>query len=153
MKFSYILVGVFALLQGLAVQTTLAQDGCSLVIEGSDRMQFNTMAMEAPSSCAEITVTLVHTGNLPKEAMGHNWVLTTDSDFMPVAQAGMGAGLDNNYLPPGDDRVIAATNIIGGGESTSVTFSTSGLAAGQSYTYFCSFVGHWAVMKGSFKLV
>ena len=116
-------------------------------------MQFNTMAMEAPSSCAEITVTLVHTGNLPKEAMGHNWVLTTDSDFMPVAQAGMGAGLANNYLPPGDDRVIAATNIIGGGESTSVTFSTSGLAAGQSYTYFCSFVGHWAVMKGSFKLV
>ena len=153
MKFSYMLSGIFALLQVVAVQTSLAQDECSLVIEGSDRMQFNTMAMEAPSSCAEVTVTLVHTGQLPKEAMGHNWVLTTESDFMPVAQAGMVAGLANNYLPPSDDRVIAATSIIGGGESASVTFSTGELVAGQSYTYFCSFVGHWAVMKGSFKLV
>ena len=35
--------------------------------------------------------------------------------------------LENDYVKPGDDRVIAATEQIGGGESTSITFSLEGL--------------------------
>ena len=54
-----------------------AQDAaCQLTIEANDRMQFSALTMEAPASCAEITVTLTHTGQLPREGMGHNWVLT-----------------------------------------------------------------------------
>ena len=45
------------------------------------------------------------------------------------------------------------TKVIGGGESDSVTFDVSKLAAGQDYTYFCSFPGHFAMMKGTLKLV
>ncbi|MNR67194.1 Azurin [compost metagenome] len=52
-----------------------------------------------------------------------------------------------------DARVIAHTKVIGGGQSDSVTFDVSKLAAGTDYTYFCSFPGHFALMKGTLKLV
>ena len=62
------------------------------------------------------------------------------------------AGLDNHYIKPEDERVIAFTNIIGGGEKTSVTFSVDKLKAGEDYTFFCSFPGHIALMKGTVSL-
>ncbi|MBT6073693.1 MAG: azurin, partial [Gammaproteobacteria bacterium] len=38
----------------------------------------------------------------------------------------------------------------GGGAETSVTFSGDLLTAGGDYTFFCSFPGHYAIMKGLF---
>ena len=130
-----------------------AADSCEQVIEGNDMLQFNLKEMKVSAACASVTVTLKHTGVMAAEVMGHNWVLTTDSDFMPVATAAAGAGLENNYVPVGDDRVLSATSIIGGGEETSVTFSIGSLSAGDDYTFFCSFPGHYAIMKGSFKVI
>ena len=40
--------------------------------------------------------------------------------------------------------------MIGGGEESSVTFNLSALEAGQDYIFFCSFPGHYALMKGQF---
>jgi azurin len=51
-----------------------------------------------------------------------------------------------------DARVIAHTKVIGGGETDSVTFSTAALKAGEAYSYFCSFPGHSALMKGTLTL-
>lgn len=130
-----------------------AADSCEQVIEGNDMLQFNLKEMKVSAACDSVTVTLKHTGVMAAEVMGHNWVLTTDSDFMPVATAAAGAGLENNYVPVGDDRVLSATSIIGGGEETSVTFSIGSLSAGDDYTFFCSFPGHYAIMKGSFKVI
>ena len=130
-----------------------AADSCEQVIEGNDMLQFNLKEMKVSAACTSVTVTLKHTGVMAAEIMGHNWVLTTDSDFMPVATAAAGAGLENNYVPVGDDRVLSATSIIGGGEETSVTFSIGSLSAGDDYTFFCSFPGHYAIMKGSFKVI
>ena len=48
--------------------------------------------------------------------------------------------------------MLAATKMIGGGETTTVSFATSALAAGEDYAFFCSFPGHSAVMKGNFIL-
>jgi len=130
-----------------------AADSCEQVIEGNDMLQFNLKEMKVSAACASVTVTLKHTGVMAAEIMGHNWVLTSDSNFMPVATAAAGAGLENNYVPVGDDRVLSATSIIGGGEETSVTFSIGNLSAGDDYTFFCSFPGHYAIMKGSFKVI
>ena len=130
-----------------------AADSCEQVIEGNDMLQFNLKEMKVSTACDSVTVTLKHTGVMAAEVMGHNWVLTTDSDFMPVATAAAGAGLENNYVPVEDDRVLSATSIIGGGEETSVTFSIGSLSAGDDYTFFCSFPGHYAIMKGSFKVI
>ncbi|MDP2571099.1 azurin [Vibrio penaeicida] len=124
---------------------------CQVTVEATDAMQFNTKAISVPSSCESFTVDLKHVGSLASAVMGHNWVLTETANFQPLALDSAKAGLDNNYVPPGDKRVLAATKIIGGGESTSVTFSTAELK-GKDLTFFCSFPGHWAIMKGSLKV-
>lgn len=126
---------------------------CELTIESNDMMQFSTKSLTAPKSCKEVTVTLKHTGKLPKNAMGHNWVLSKQADIPDIASDGMGAGLDKNYLKEGDSRVLAATKIIGGGEQTSVTFASNLLKEGKNYAFFCSYPGHYAIMQGTFTLI
>jgi len=144
---------VLAALAMLALGASMPAFGaCEVDIESNDMMQFNKDAIEVDASCDSVTINLEHTGQLPASAMGHNWVLTKKADFQSVAQAGASAGLDNDYLPPDDDRVIAATEIIGGGESTSVTFSIADLNPDESYQFFCSFPGHWAAMNGAFRI-
>ena len=134
----------------LSTSNFVAADSCNQVIEGNDMLQFNLKEMMVSSSYSEITITLKHTGVMPANVMGHNWVLTNAADFMPVATAGGGAGLDNDYVPVNDNRVLAASAVIGGGAETSVTFSGDLLSVGGDYTFFCSFPGHYAIMKGSF---
>ncbi|MEL6950452.1 MAG: azurin [Pseudomonadota bacterium] len=126
---------------------------CTVEIEVGDSLSYNTSAIEVPASCENVTVNIKHTGSLPAAAMGHNWVLAADADWQDIANKGAAAGVAGNFLPTGDDRIIAATKLIGGGETDSITFSTATIDAGGSYTFFCSFPGHWSVMKGSFKLV
>jgi len=121
---------------------------CSVEISGNDQMQFDKKEIAIAADCTEVELTLKHTGKLPVTAMGHNWVLTTTADFQPVATAGASAGAGNQYVPKDDARVIAFTKLVGGGESTSIKFPTSKLKAGGDYTFFCSFPGHWSLMKG-----
>ena len=126
---------------------------CEQVIEGNDALQFNSKAMSVSGSCETVTVTLKHTGQLPANIMGHNWVLTKSSDYMDIGMAGMAAGLENDYVPQNDSRVIAYSKIIGGGESATVSFSTAELSKSESYTFFCSFPGHYAIMQGSLTVI
>lgn len=137
---------VFAL-----VPFTAFADECELTIEATDQMNFSEKKMTAPASCETVKVVLKHTGSMAKDMMGHNWVLTKKDDMQAIVKEGAAAGLDNNYLPQGDDRIIAATEVIGGGETTEVEFSTEGLA-GEKLTFFCSFPGHSGIMKGSFEV-
>jgi len=141
------LIAVVAL-TGLAFGGTAAAKTCELTITGNDQLQYNKSELVVEADCDKVTVTLEHVGKLPVEQMGHNWTLARTADWKALAQAGQGAGLENGYLPPGDDRVIANTDMIGGGETTSVTFDVSKLEKGGDYTFFCSFPGHWAVMNG-----
>lgn len=140
---STVLLGALSVFAPLTYAKT-----CELSIEGNDAMQYNKKELAVAGDCTEVKLTLKHTGKLPAAAMGHNWVLTETSVAQAVDSAGMSAGLPNNYLPKDDKRVIAHTKVIGGGESTSVTFPTSGLKKGGDYTFFCSFPGHMALMKG-----
>jgi azurin len=105
----------------------------------------------AASSCST-TVTLKHVGKLPKAAMGHNIVIAATADEQGVLADGGKAGLENNYVKPGDNRVIAHTKVIGGGEADSATFKVAALKPGQDYSFFCSFPGHAALMKGTVSL-
>ncbi|EMR14006.1 azurin blue-copper protein [Methylophaga lonarensis MPL] len=127
-------------------------DSCEFTIGSADSMSFDTRSIVVPASCESFTVTLQHNGRLPKTGMGHNWVLTRNADTTDVARAGASAGIANDFLPQDDSRIIAATPIIGGGESASVTFETALLSKDESYTYFCSFPGHSAMMRGSLTL-
>ncbi|MDO4591958.1 MAG: azurin [Comamonadaceae bacterium] len=136
---------------GAIASPAMAAD-CAVTIEGNDQMQFNVKNVEVPQSCSKFTMTLKHTGKMPKSSMGHNIVLTSTADYTAAAADGMKAGAANEYVKPNDTRVIAYTKVIGGGETTSVDVDVSKLKAGTDYTYFCSFPGHSFIMKGALKL-
>lgn len=126
---------------------------CSVDIDSTDQMTYSTNAIEIAKSCQQFTVNLKHVGQLPKNVMGHNWVLTRQADMTPVVNEGAAAGLDNDYLKADDSRILAHTKMIGGGESSSVTFDVAQLQADGQYMFFCTFPGHAAVMKGTVTLV
>jgi len=125
-------------------------DPCKMAIEGNDLMQYNLHEISVPSSCTEIEVTLKHAGRMQAKVMGHDWVLAKTSDVSSIVNAAMGAGFARGYLPQGDQRIIAATSLVGGGESTTVKFSTRMLQEGMSYSFFCTTPGHATVMHGRF---
>lgn len=128
-----------------------AGDPCVVDVGVGDSIAYSVDSISVPSSCESVTINLTHTGSLPEEAMGHNWVLAPADSLDAIGQAGMSAGPENEYVPD-DDRIVAATDVIGGGESTSVTFSLDELEDGVDYAYVCTFPGHWSVMRGPFSV-
>lgn len=130
----------------------VAAQNCSADISSDDAMKFDKSVIVADRACKEFTVNLTHSGKLARDVMGHNWVLSKAEDVQGVATDGMQAGLASSYLKPGDPRVIASTKVIGSGEKTSVTFPLDKLDPKTVYTFFCSFPGHWSVMRGTFSL-
>lgn len=134
----------------LSIATGVTQAACSYDVIVGDYLRFSTPELSVEKSCEAITINLSHEGTLAANIMGHNWVLTTDADVQAVATDGMSAGLPNNYVKPNDARVIAASAVIGGGDKTTLTFSTADLSAGGNYIFFCSFPGHSYGMRGKF---
>lgn len=151
MKKTHYLAGL-VLMSATAAMPAFAADECTVEINSNDAMQFDQTELSVPATCEEVTLTLHHTGSMAKNVMGHNWVLSTTEDMQPIATDGMGAGADHDYLKDGDERIIAHTDLIGGGESSSVTFSTADMTADGDYSFFCSFPGHIGIMKGTFSL-
>lgn len=125
-----------------------AAANCSIKLKGDDRMQFDQKSLTVSAACPTITIELAHKGKLPVNAMGHNVVISLSKDVAPVAAAGLKAGAAAGYVPKGDARVIAATPVIGGGATTKAKFAGARLKAGGDYTFYCSFPGHSAIMKG-----
>ncbi|MDR3398223.1 MAG: azurin [Pandoraea sp.] len=126
--------------------------GCELDVQGRPGKQFSPAQITIPASCKSFTVQLIHTGKKPKSAARHNWVLVRASDIDPVIADGLAVGPDQDWVKPGDPRVIARTPMIGGGERASVTFDVSRLSRGGSYVYFCSFPSHASMMRGTLSV-
>lgn len=125
---------------------------CSVELTGNDQLQYSLKSIEVSKACSSFTIEFKHVGQLAREVMGHNVVITKAADKNDVISAGMKAGLANGYLPANEARVVAASEMIGGGQSTSVSFSPAKLADGD-YVFFCSFPGHGALMSGNLTLV
>jgi azurin len=148
-KISFLLISIsISLLSGVANAGT-----CDVNIEATASMAFNVKEIAVSKTCKEITVNLKNTGAMAKAIMGHNLVITKTSDMQAVITDGMAAGLANNYVKQNDAKVIGHTAVIGGGESTSVKITLFNLKTTEKYSFFCSFPGHAAIMKGVFKLI
>ena len=119
---------------------------CSFDLEGNDAMQYNVKNIDVPKSCTEFTINLKHTGKMPVAAMGHNVVIASAADMNGVAADG--ATVQPDHVKAGDTRVIAHSGMVGGGETTSVKFEVSKIAAG-GFNFFCTFPGHSALMNGT----
>jgi azurin len=92
-------------------------------------------------------VTLVFQNN--SAVQEHNWVLVAGGEDVaaPIADAGLTAGLDNEYLGEDRSNVIAHTGVAQGGETVEVTF-TAPTDAG-TYLYICTVPGHYPLMQGT----
>ena len=107
-----------------------AAGNCTIALKGDDAMKFDQKEITVSAGCATITVELTHTGKLPVAAMGHNVVISKTPDMAGIARDAIKAGTANAYVPPGDARVIAHTDLIGGGAKTKITFPGKKLTAG-----------------------
>ena len=127
---------------------TTAVDGetVELEITGNDQMQFNKKELRVKAG-QKVKLTLKHVGEMPENVMGHNWVLLKKgTDIADFGQKAVAAA-DNEYIPENTDQVIVHTELIGGGETTTIEFTAP--AAG-TYDFICSFPGHYAIMQGKF---
>ncbi len=115
-------------------------------ITANDQMKFSLANIDAKAG-EDLKIVFKNVGTLPKEAMGHNWVLLKAGvDVTAFATAAMTAK-DTDYVPAakkGD--VIAATPVLGPKKEAEVLFKAP--AAG-TYAFICSFPGHYALMKGT----
>ncbi|MDK4534723.1 azurin [Kingella kingae] len=125
---------------------------CAAAITSDDAMKFDPKEISVPASCKQFSITLKHVGKMPAMAMGHNVVVSKTSDKDGVLADGATAKIENNFVKPNDERVVAHTKLIGGGEEDTLTFDVSKLAAGEAYEYYCSFPGHYAMMNGKISV-
>jgi azurin len=135
---------------GAAPTTAPAAGGGAVTLEiGSkgDELAFDKTTLEAPAG-SKITLNFKNNSN-PGANLLHNWVLTKPGAAEGVEADGIAAGEANGYIKPNDDRVLANTKMIKGGETSSVTFDAP--AAGQ-YPYVCTFPGHGVLMKGTLTI-
>jgi azurin len=126
--------------------SVMAQDKVEITIEGNDKMKFNLEEIKVEAG-QTVVLTLKHVGKLPKAAMGHNWVLLGQGTDINKFGAAASKFADNGYLPEDSDQVLTATELIGGGQETTIEFTAP--EAG-TYDFICSFPGHYALMKGKF---
>ncbi len=119
-----------------------------VVIEANDQMKFNVTTIEVKPG-QEVKLTLKNTGTMPKQSMGHDWVLlqknTSPAKFI---DAGFASASTDYVAPEVAGQVIAKTKIIGPGESDTITFTAPSIPS--PYDYICTFPGHFAAgMKGT----
>jgi azurin len=119
----------------------------SITITGNDLMRFNQTEFTVPAG-SEVTVVFQNAGRMPKETMGHNLVILEQGvDPIAFSTASMAHPAANYISPDYQDKVIAATKILGPGESETLTFTAP--SDPGKYPYVCSFPGHTpAGMKG-----
>ncbi|GHA37716.1 hypothetical protein GCM10007103_19000 [Salinimicrobium marinum] len=124
-----------------------SEDGVVEVsITGNDQMQFNKNELRVKAG-QTVRLTLNHSGQLAENVMGHNVVILKQGTDVTDFGTRAASARDNDYIPADSDEVIAHTEMIGGGESTTIEFEAP--EAG-TYTFICSFPGHYVQMQGEF---
>jgi len=134
-------------LTSVVIAPLLIADEVKIEIGGDDQMQFDVKAFEVVEG-QQVTLTLTHTGQLPKIAMGHNVVILKPGTDLTAFAMKAAMKADNEYLPDDEESkklIVAATKMLGGGEKDTISFTAP--APGE-YPYFCSFPGHFAMMQG-----
>ncbi|MFY0698997.1 MAG: cupredoxin domain-containing protein [Balneola sp.] len=144
-KFKYVFVLTF-LFCGL-VPSIHAQDLVQkIIIKSNDGMRFDLDEIKVQSG-ATIELTLVHTGKRTKEEMGHNFVLLQKEVEVRSFAMSVLDEKENGYVPESKEDIIVFSEVIGGGESTTITFEAPPKGI---YNFLCSVPGHFGLMKGKF---
>ena len=118
----------------------------NILITSDDYMKFDTRKITVKSGKI-VKLTLKHIGQLDAQVMGHNFVLLKKNVNLIEFANKAATARDNQYIPVGSDEVIVYTDMIGGGQETTIEFLPPEPGV---YDFVCSFPGHYAMMKGKF---
>lgn len=116
----------------------------TLELTGNDQMQYDKKELKVKAG-QKVTLNFRHIGEMSVEIMGHNFVLLAQGTDITAFGTEAAKAKENKYIPEGTDAVIVHTDMIGGGESTSITFDAPEKGV---YDYICSFPAHFALMQG-----
>jgi azurin len=122
-------------------------DVVNVKIVANDSLKFSVKEIDATPG-QTIHVQLTNEGTLPKDGMGHNWILLdSESEAGPYATTALSAR-STEYEPKAlASHVLASIPLLGPKETGEVTFCAP--TKPGKYPYICSCSGHsMAGMKG-----
>lgn len=117
-----------------------------VVISADDTMRYDLSEIKVKAG-QKVKLTLRHKGKMDINVMGHNFVLLKKGVDLVDFATKAATFKANDYIPEGTDAVIAHTDLIGGGQTTTIEFDAPEVG---TYDFLCSFPGHYAMMKGKF---
>lgn len=119
-----------------------------VTLNAGDDMKFDLTEIKVKEG-QTVKLTLHHTGQAPKVAMGHNFVLLQAGASLEKYATEAINAKDDDYFPKSlaADVIAHTPATIGGGETTEVEFPAP---AKGTYDFLCSFPGHSGTMKGKF---
>jgi len=114
----------------------------------NDQMKYDVATINAKPG-ETIKIKLKAAGSMPKNIMAHNFVVLKKTADVNAFVTKANTSNTTGYMPSDlKTQVIAASGLIGNGETTEITFKAP--AAAGSYPYLCTFPGHYAAgMKGT----
>lgn len=112
------------------------------IASAGEKLEFDKVSLTATAG-VEVLLKFTNTSG----AQQHNWVLVQAGTKDDVATAGTLAGPGDGWIPLGDERIIAHTDLLDGGTSADVSFTAP--VAG-TYQFVCTFPGHNPTMFGDF---
>jgi len=120
----------------------------TIEITVNDQMKYDVATINAKPG-ETIKIKLKAAGSMPKNIMAHNFVVLKKTADVNAFVTKANTSNTTGYMPPDlKTHVIAASSLIGNGETTEITFKAP--AAPGTYPYLCTFPGHYAAgMKGT----
>ena len=110
-------------------------------ITAGDTLKFSVTALEAKPG-EPLKVVLTNIGTVPKEVMGHNWILLKAGSDAAAFSAAASTAKDTEYVPAshrGD--ILAHIELLGPRKSGEVAFNAP--TTPGDYPFLCSFPAHY----------
>lgn len=122
-----------------------------ITIKGTDNMKFDVTMIDAKPG-ETIRLTLETKSNMPANAMAHNVAIVDLGVNVEEFVLASMSSPDTEYISPDyEDQVIAYTDMIGGGEVSTIEFTVPSTPG--DYEYVCTFPGHYfGGMKGILRV-
>jgi len=132
---------------GSAAATADANAVATLELTANDSMKFSATRFEVKSG-QDVKVILTNIGSLPKQAMGHNFVLLKKGADVEAFDKAAVMAVTTDHIPANmQDQIIAHTKLLGPKQTDEITFKAP--TEPGEYTFLCSFPAHFqAGMKG-----
>lgn len=122
-----------------------------ITIKGTDNMKFDVTMIDAKPG-ETIRLTLETISNMPANAMAHNVAIVDLGVNVEEFVLASMSSPDTEYISPDyEDQLIAYTEMIGGGEVSTVEFTVPETPG--DYEFVCTFPGHYfGGMKGILRV-